>query len=72
MPDEKLYAPEVARSALLQKSCCILAVSIWNDHDAKAVTERFGAKALLDKVHLPSELIPAIKRFCVPSNDEIN
>jgi two-component system, NarL family, response regulator DevR len=70
MPDEKIYAPEVVRLTLLQKAGCILAVSIWNDHDAKALAERFGAKALLDKAHLSSELIPAIKRFCVHSKNE--
>jgi DNA-binding NarL/FixJ family response regulator len=36
MPDEKLYAPEVVRSALLQKAGCILALSIWNDYQTAA------------------------------------
>jgi DNA-binding NarL/FixJ family response regulator len=48
MPDEKRYAPEAVRSALLEKAGCILAVSIWNDYDAKVLADRFGTKALLD------------------------
>jgi|ERR1700730_2785075 DNA-binding NarL/FixJ family response regulator len=70
MPDEKMYVPEAVMLALRQRTGCILAVSIWNDYDAKALAERFGAKALLDKLHLASELIPAIKRFCANSTDE--
>jgi DNA-binding response OmpR family regulator len=38
-------------------------ISVWNDSEAKALAEQFGAKALIDKAHLFSELIPAIKTF---------
>jgi hypothetical protein len=38
----------------------------WNDEQAKALAKRFGARVLLDKVNLYSELIPAIKRNSPP------
>jgi hypothetical protein len=50
---------------VLQSAGCILAVSVWNDHEAQALAQRFGAKALIDKARLFPELIPAIKRFCL-------
>jgi hypothetical protein len=39
---------------------------VWNDEQAKALAKRFGARVLLDKVNLYSELIPAIKFNCPP------
>jgi len=64
MPDESMNAPEAAKVKILQSAGCILAISVWNDDVAKALAEQFGAKALIDKAHLFSELIPAIKLFC--------
>jgi DNA-binding NarL/FixJ family response regulator len=64
MPDESMHAPEAAKVKILQTAGCILAISVWNDDVAKALAEQFGAKALIDKAHLFSELIPAIKLFC--------
>jgi hypothetical protein len=49
---------------VLEHAGCILAISVWNDSEAKALAERFGAKALIDKARLFSDLIPAIKAFC--------
>jgi DNA-binding NarL/FixJ family response regulator len=66
MPDERLYAPEVVKLSVLEKAGCILAISIWNDDDAIALAQSLGAKALLDKTNLFSELIPAIKKYCSP------
>jgi DNA-binding NarL/FixJ family response regulator len=63
MGDEREYPPESVR-AQLSASVCLLAVSIWNDEKAKALAERFGAQALLDKANLYSELIPTIKSKC--------
>jgi hypothetical protein len=42
-------------------------ISLWNDDKAKALAERFGARALLDKANLYSELISAIKKNSPPS-----
>lgn len=39
----------------------LLAISIWNDDETKALAKRMGAAALLDKASLTTALIPAIK-----------
>jgi DNA-binding NarL/FixJ family response regulator len=44
MPDETLHAPEAAEVKMLQNAGCILAISVWNDYEAKALAEQFGAK----------------------------
>lgn len=67
MPDEKNYLPESVKLQVLEHAGCILAISVWNDSEAKALAEKFGAKALIDKAHLFSELIPTIKAFCLKS-----
>lgn len=41
-------------------------MSLWNDENAKALAERFGARGLLDNANLYSELISAIKQNCPP------
>jgi DNA-binding NarL/FixJ family response regulator len=70
MPDEKNYLPESVKLQVLENVGCILAIlaiSGWNDHEAKVLADRFGAKALIDKAHLFSELIPTIKAFYLKS-----
>jgi chemotaxis response regulator CheB len=69
MPDEKSFSPDALKVQLLRGAGCIVAMSIWNTDDAKALASRFGAKVLLDKANLFADLIPAIKRFC-PSTPE--
>jgi DNA-binding NarL/FixJ family response regulator len=66
MSDEREYSPESVRFQLSMHSGCIVAISVWNDEQAKALAKRFGARVLLDKVNLYSELIPAIKLNCLP------
>ena len=68
MKDEREYPPELVKSQIHLYTECIVAMSLWNDHDAKALAERFGAHVLLDKMKLYSELIPAIKQFCPSVN----
>jgi DNA-binding NarL/FixJ family response regulator len=63
---EREYSPESVRFQLSMHSGCIVAISVWNDEQAKALAKRFGARVLLDKVNLYSELIPAIKLNCPP------
>ena len=67
MPDETIYLPESVKLQVLENAGRILAISVWNDYEAKALAERFGAKALIDKARLFSDLIPAIKAFCLKS-----
>jgi DNA-binding NarL/FixJ family response regulator len=64
MPDEREYKPALVKSQMLLHTKCIVAMSLWNDHDTRALAETFGAHVLLDKMNLYSELIPAIKQFC--------
>ena len=65
MPDEAQYPPELVKSQIAQHNVCIVAISVWNDDKARALADRFGAKAFLDKTTLYTTLIPAIKS-CVP------
>jgi two-component system response regulator DevR len=62
MPDEREYTPESVKSHMLLHTKCVVAISLWNDDDAKVSAESFGAHLLLDKMNLYSELIPAIKQ----------
>jgi chemotaxis response regulator CheB len=64
MPDERRYSPEIVKGPLLENTGCILAISVWNDGDAKALAKNLGAVALLDKAHLFSNLISTIKMYC--------
>jgi chemotaxis response regulator CheB len=57
MSDEEQYPPESVEAQLCGEAGCVLAISLWNDEKAKALAQRFGARALLDKVNLYSELI---------------
>jgi chemotaxis response regulator CheB len=41
---------------------CMLAISIQNDADSKALAESYGAVKLLDKMTLYTEMVPAILR----------
>ena len=62
--DEREYPAEVVRAQVLLHAKCVLAISLWNDTEAKSLAESLGASVLLDKANLYSELIPAIKQFC--------
>jgi len=62
--DEREYPAEVVKAQVLRHAKCVLAISLWNDTEAKALAESLGATVLLDKAKLYSELIPAIKQFC--------
>jgi DNA-binding NarL/FixJ family response regulator len=64
MPDERNYSPGVVKQQVLQEVGCILGISVWNDHDARILAEKFGAKFLVNKINLYSQLIPSIKLFC--------
>lgn len=41
----------------------LLAMSIWNDDETKALAASYGAVALLDKTKLMNDLIPSIRRY---------
>lgn len=46
----------------------LLAISLWNDDETKALADSYGAVALLDKSKLAYELIPAIRHYASGQN----
>ena len=46
-----------------------LAISFANDEEAKSLAASYGAAALLDKMSLYTELLPAVMRLAEPSAD---
>src|ERR1700676_1035576 len=64
MRDEREYTPELVKSQIRLHTKCIVAMSLWNDDNAKLLAKSFGSHVLLDKMNLYSELMPAIKQFC--------
>ena len=61
MKDENDVTPTEIKSSL--RGSVLLAISLRNDDETKAIAESFGAVTLLDKVNLATELIPAIKLY---------
>ncbi len=59
LPEKRDFTPAVVKSQLASVDCTV-AVSFSNDSDSKALAESYGAVALLDKMSLYVELIPAI------------
>ena len=58
MAEKRAFQPELVKSQL---ACvCALAVSFSNDAEARQLAESYGAVALLDKMKLFDEMIPAI------------
>jgi len=48
MPDESDFPPEEIKQHLLHNAGCILAISIWNDPEARTRADSLGTKLLLD------------------------
>jgi DNA-binding NarL/FixJ family response regulator len=60
MAEKRAFQPELIKSQL---TCvCALAASFSNDAEARQLAESYGAVALLDKMKLFDEMIPAIMR----------
>jgi len=62
MPDETDFSPHAVKSHLHHGSR-LLAISLSNDEEAKALAESLGASVLLDKMDLASTLIPTIMQL---------
>jgi len=60
MPEKRNFTPTFVESQLVVVSHA-LAMSVANDEAAKALAESYGV-ALLDKMHLYTDMIPAILR----------
>ena len=68
LPQKRDLLPALVKSQLH----CIqytLAISFANDEEAKSLAASYGAVALLDKMSLYTELLPAIMRLADPSAD---
>jgi len=65
MPDESLVAPEKVKSHLEVLGCCLLAISYSNDDETKSLAATYGARMLLDKMKLSTDLLPALEQ-CAP------
>jgi two-component system, chemotaxis family, protein-glutamate methylesterase/glutaminase len=67
MPDSCAFAPAFVKSKLQLCGSQVLAISFSSgendDEEARALAERFGAVAYLDKARFSDELIPAILQF---------
>ena len=65
LPQKRDLQPPLVKSQLR----CVdytLAISFANDEEAKSLAASYGAVALLDKMSLYSELLPAIARLSKP------
>ena len=60
MPDGQVVTQQQVKSCLTPSVSRLLAISIWNDAETKALAASFGAVQLLDKARLGTDLIPAI------------
>jgi chemotaxis response regulator CheB len=66
MPDETAYPPSLVKSYVEQQVGCVLAISVANDEGAKLLARQLGAKVLLDKAKMATELVTAIFSFYNP------
>jgi DNA-binding NarL/FixJ family response regulator len=65
MPDDREITPTLVKTRLQRSAKHVLAMSVWNDEQSKALAESYGASALLDKSTLASDLIPAINAILI-------
>lgn len=59
MAEKRDFTPESVKSQL--STVCTLAVSFSNDDDSKALAESYGARTLLDKMNLYTEMLPTLR-----------
>jgi DNA-binding NarL/FixJ family response regulator len=72
MPDEREWPPEFVKAQVAQHRPCIIAISVSIDEKAHGLAASFGARVLLDKSKLFSELIPAIKNYCSDTSKAVS
>jgi chemotaxis response regulator CheB len=65
MPADEGVSPPDMKALLKACASGLLAISIWNDNDTRALANTFGAASLLDKIDLGQTLVPAILRLAV-------
>jgi DNA-binding NarL/FixJ family response regulator len=60
MSDEGALDPASFKVQMTASASRVLAISVWNDEESKALASSYGAEILLDKAKLGLELVPAI------------
>jgi response regulator of citrate/malate metabolism len=68
LPEKWAFAPALVKAQL--GTVCTLATSLSNETEAKALAQSYGAAALLEKMTLYTDVIPAIRR-CHPELQNI-
>jgi len=63
MPDSSNLTPMNVSEGLRAYEAAVLAISVWHDEDTWALARSYGAAALLDKMRLGQELIPAVMKL---------
>jgi DNA-binding NarL/FixJ family response regulator len=63
MPDSLNLTPMNVCEGLRAYRAAVLAISVWHDEDTRALAQSYGASALLDKMVLGKELIPAVMKL---------
>ena len=63
MPDSSYLTPMNVNEGLHAYRAAVLAISVWNDEDTRALACSYGASELLDKMYLGKELIPAVMKL---------
>jgi DNA-binding NarL/FixJ family response regulator len=66
MPDETQFTVDGFKSHLKHQPL-LLAISIWQDDNAKELAQSIGAVTLLDKMELARTLVPAIMQSVLPN-----
>jgi DNA-binding NarL/FixJ family response regulator len=68
MPDSSKLTPMNVSEGLRAYEAAVLAISVWHDEDTRALARSYGATALLDKMRLGQELIPAVMKLASGSD----
>jgi DNA-binding NarL/FixJ family response regulator len=68
MPDSSDLTSMNVSEGLRAYEAAVLAISVWNDEDTRALARSYGATALLDKMRLGQELIPAVIKLASGSD----
>jgi len=63
MPDNANLTPMNVSEGLGAYAARVLAISVWNDENTRALARSYGATELLDKMRLGQELIPALMKL---------
>ncbi len=69
MSDDRRISPPEFKTRVSSASTRVLAISVWNDDESRALAESFGAARLLDKVNLGTHLIPTIFQLASASSE---